>query len=153
MRSLRPAGRVVSSEPEGVGEGRGVWERVLTGRVEEDRGAGPGGGSPSVPAGLEPVAMTALRVPRRLCWLVLDERSCTRLGARAARGLPEIPSCTLYAPQPLGHLGLSGTWTSKPSTRTTSGLSLHEAASMGHPDCVRYLLARGPPSTAWKADW
>ncbi|XP_010835772.1 PREDICTED: ankyrin repeat domain-containing protein 16-like [Bison bison bison] len=96
--------------------------------------------------------MTALRVPRRLCWLVLDERSCTRLGARAARGLPEIPSCTRYAPQPLGHLGLSGTWTSTPSTRTTSGLSLHEAASMGHPDCVRYLLARGPPSTAWKAD-
>ena len=89
------------------------------------------------------MAMTALRVPRRLCWLVLDERSCTRLGARAARGLPEIPSCTRYAPQPLGHLGLSGTWTSKPSTRTTSGLSLHEAASMGHPDCVRYLLARG----------
>ena len=89
------------------------------------------------------MAMTALRVPWRLCWLVLDERSCTRLGARAARGLPEIPSCTLYAPQPLGHLGLSGTWTSKPSTRTTSGLSLHEAASMGHPDCVRYLLARG----------
>ena len=99
------------------------------------------------------MAMTALRVPWRLCWLVLDERSCTRLGARAARGLPEIPSCTLYAPQPLGHLGLSGTWTSKPSTRTTSGLSLHEAASMGHPDCVQYLLARGPPSTAWKADW
>ncbi|XP_027416052.1 ankyrin repeat domain-containing protein 16-like isoform X2 [Bos indicus x Bos taurus] len=96
--------------------------------------------------------MTALRVPRRLCWLVLDERSCTRLGARAARGLPEIPSCTRYAPQPLGHLGLSGTWISTPSTRTTSGLSLHEAASMGHPDCVRYLLARGPPSTAWKAD-
>ena len=71
MRSLRPAGRVVSSEPEGVGEGRGVWGRVLSGRVEKDRGAGPGGGSPSVPAGLEPVAMTALRVPRRLCWLVL----------------------------------------------------------------------------------
>ncbi|XP_053428198.1 ankyrin repeat domain-containing protein 16 isoform X2 [Nycticebus coucang] len=99
--------------------------------------------------------------PRRLCKLVQEGRLCALQNElRAAGGCPEIVGDTLlhYAARHGRRdilVYLTEAWGMDiEATNRDYKRPLHEAASMGHRDCVLYLLGRGAAVDCLKkADW
>lgn len=110
-----------------------------------------------------PVDMVAPGDPRRLCRLVQEGRLCAlraelqgagRAGCRGPAGDTLLHCAARHGRRDvLAYLAEACDMDIEAANRDYKR-PLHEAASMGHQDCVRYLLGRGAAvDSLKKADW